>query len=365
MMKSIIKHFGILITGIWGLLACQEQQASFPVRETAQTDAFYSLASLQALQKAWETNPESDMTAYQLALWYFHRKEYNKAQEFIAKAIEIQEKAEYYLLQARCENALKNFVEAKKSLQKALKLQKNDFQILLFAFQFAIEQSEWQEAEIVLQRLEKLYPEASQITFAKGKLAFLKNDTLQAYQFLQKSIHQNPTLAESYKLLSHLYNQQNQPAKAIEWANKGLKIKPLYDSLLLEKAMAWQKLKEKDSASVYFLKAYQQNNRLYQASFFLGEEAFKAEKYQVAFNFLENAYRYAPALPKLAYYLGVCYEKQGKNEMALEFYQKAIKQDSEDMQARQALYFLKEKLERQRLQRIQDSLWRLQNQNQK
>jgi tetratricopeptide (TPR) repeat protein len=356
MQKFIYKIAFILI-----LVACQEQKARFAVQENAQIDAFYSLASLQTLQKAWENDPENDITAYQLALWYFHQKEYNKAKDFVQKALKISERAEYYLLKAQCENALKNFTEARSSLQKTLNLEKNNFQVLLFAFQFAMEQSEWQEAERYLQKLEKNYPEAPQLTFAKGKLAFLKNDTLQAYHFLQKAVEQNPAYTESYKLLSHLYNQQNQPTKAIEWANKGLKVKNLYDSLFLEKALAWQKLKEKDSAAKYFLRAYQQNNRLYQASFFLGEQALKAEKYQEALNFLENAYRYAPALPKINYFLGICYEKLGKNELALDFYQKAIKQDAEDLMARQALYFLKEKLERERMKRLQDSLWKAQS----
>jgi|GEM_PF-6773449 tetratricopeptide (TPR) repeat protein len=353
--KSI---FSCLVTLMFW--ACQEQKARFAVRENAQIDAFFSLASLQTLQKAWENDPESDVTAYQLALWYFHQKEYSKAKDFTQKALELVEKAEYYLLKAQCENGLKNFTETRKNLQQALKIGKNDFLTLFFAFHFAVEQSEWQEAEKYLQKLEKNYPEAPQLTFAKGKLAFLKNDTLQAYHFLQKAIEQNPTNTEGYKLLSHLYNQQNQPTRALEWANKGLKIRNLYDSLLLEKALALQKLKEKDSAAKYFLKAYQQNNRLYQASFFLGEQALKAEKYQEALNFLENAYRYAPALPKINYFMGLCYEKLGKNELALEFYQKATKQDAEDLVARQALYFLKEKLERERMKRLQDSLWKAQ-----
>lgn len=349
-----------VIVAILILGACTEQKANFLIHENPPIDAFYSFASLQTLQKAWENNPTSDITAYQLALWYFHHKEYSKAKDFTQKALELVEKGEYYLLKAQCENGLKNFAEARKNLQQALKIGKNDFLILFFAFHFALEQSEWQEAEKYLQKLEKNYFEAPQLAFAKGKLAFLQNDTLQAYYFLQKAIEQNPTNTESYKLLSHLYNQQNQPARALEWANKGLKIRNLYDSLLLEKALALQKLKEKDSAAKYFLKAYQQNNRLYRASFFLGEQALKAEKYQEALNFLENAYQYAPALPKINYFIGLCYEKLGRNEIALNFYQKAIQQDAEDLTARQALYFLKEKLERERMKRLQDSLWKAQ-----
>ncbi len=354
-LKCIYIIEAILILG-----ACTEQKANFLVHENPPIDALYSFASLQTLQEAWANSPKKDMIAYQLAVWHLYHKEYHKANYFIEKALEISEKAEYYLLKAQCENGLKNFVEARKNLQKALKIRKNDFLTLLFAFHFAVEQSEWQEAEKYLQIFEKNYPEATQLTFAKGKLAFLKNDTLQAYHFLQKAIEQNPTNTESYKLLSQLYNEQNQPTKALEWANKGLKIRNLYDSLLLEKALAFQKLEEKDSAAKYFLKAYQQNNRLYQASFFLGEQALKTEKYQEALHFLENAYQYAPALPKINYFMGLCHEKLGRNELALDFYRKAIKQDAEDLIARQAFYFLKEKLEQERMKRLQDSLWKAQ-----
>lgn len=361
-MKLFLSTLRRIIGGLisYVLLACQETTPKYPLQEAVQMNAFYSLASLQALQKSFERNPENPQTLYQLALWHFYHKDYVQSIGFIEKAITLQEKAEYYLLRAQCQLAQKNALEARKSLQRAYRLQDKSFRVLLFAIQFFIEQSEWQEAERFLQLLEKNYPEATQLTFLKGKFAFLINDTLRAHTYLQKAIQQNPMLFESYKLLSHLYNQQGEPHKAIYWANKGLQLYPLYDSLLLEKALAWQKLEQEDSALVYFQKAYQQNRRLYRASFVLGERALKDRRYTEALNLLENTYRYAPALPKLAYYLGVCYEKLERKQEALQFYEKAIKQDSKNLLAWQAWYILKEKIEQERLQRYRDSLYKLQ-----
>lgn len=345
------------------LLSCQENRRNIPVRENPEIEAMYSLSSLQVLQKALELNPEDAETLYKLALWYQHRKEHQKAEEYLQDALKISEDWRFHLLEAQIQYALGTTQQSYITWTKAYRLAPQHLPVLLFGLQWAVEQKDVLKAEKWISEIEKYFPKETQLFLWKAKWATEQSDTTQAFELFKRALLQDASLTEPYKHISFLYNQTQKPELALEWANKGLKIKPLYDSLLLEKAIAWQKLKENDSAFKYFLKAYQLNKNLYEASYFLGIQRWKSANYVEAISFLENTYRLKQNLPKLAYYLANCYEQTQKYSQAIEFYTKSINQEPENNLSAQALYLLKQKLEMERLKRQQDSLRKLQIEN--
>jgi len=345
--------WGLLVCAFW---ACTERNENIPIRETTDLQAIYSLSSLQILQKSLELNPEDTETLYKLALWHNYHKEYKKAETYLQEALKIREDWRFYLLEAQIQYALNLPQQSSETWAKAYRLAPQHLPVLLFGLQWAVEQKDVLKAEKRIKEIEKFFPKETQLFLWKAKWAIEQNDTTQAFQLFEQCLAQDATLTEAYKHISFLHNKTRKPEKALYWANKGLVIKPLYDSLLLEKAIAYEQLKETDSAKKYFLKAYQLNRNLYQASYFLGIETWKAGNYTEAINFFENTYRLKPNFPKLSYYLANCYEQVQKYPQALEFYEKAIRQEPENNLAVQALYFLRQKLQLERQKKLQDSL---------
>jgi tetratricopeptide (TPR) repeat protein len=349
--------WGLLVCAFW---ACTERKENIPIRETTDLQAIYSLSSLQILQKSLELNPEDTETLYKLALWHNYHKEYKKAETYLQEALKIREDWRFYLLEAQVQYALNLPRQSYDTWRKAYRLAPQHLPVLLFGLQWAVEQKDLLKTENLLKETEKFFPKDPQFFLWKAKWAVEQSDTTHALQLFEQCLAQDATFAEAYKHISFLNNKTRKPEKALFWANKGLAVKPFYDSLLLEKAIAYEQLKKTDSANKYFLKAYQLNRNLYQASYFLGIERWKSGNYTEALNFFENTYRLKPNLPKLAYYLANCYEKTQRYPQALEFYEKAIRQEPENSLAAQDLYFLKQKLELERQKKIADSLQKLQ-----
>jgi tetratricopeptide (TPR) repeat protein len=357
--QALLQVFSKIWIVFFFLLACQQNRNHLPVRENADVDAMYSLSSLQVLQKSIEMNPNDIETLYKLALWYQHRKEYKKAEEYLQDALKINEDWRFYLLEAQIQYALGAAQQSYITWAKAYRLAPQNLPVLLFGLQWAVEQKDVLKAEKWISETEKYFAKEIQLFLWKAKWATEQSDTTQAFELFKKALLQDASLTEPYKHISFLYNQTQKPELALEWANRGLLLRPLYDSLLLEKAIAWQKLKENDSAAKYFLQAYQLNRNLYEASYFLGIQRWKAANYTEAISFLENTYRLKQNLPKLTYYLANCYEQTQKHTQAIEFYTKSITQEPENNIAAQALYLLKQKLEVERQRRLQDSLKKL------
>ncbi|MCU0438908.1 MAG: tetratricopeptide repeat protein [Raineya sp.] len=350
----------IFLIAIGSLFSCSENTKNLKIRENTDIEALSSISSLQALQNALEDDPENVDILYKIALWHYYKKEYSKTESFLQKAIIIAPHWKLYLLEAQSKYKNKQITQARKSWQEAYRLEPQALPILLFGLQSAIDAQDSILANKLITKTKSIYPNDPQLYYWQGKWATTQNDTTQAFSHFTKALSFNPDLVEAYLHIATLYNHYEKHEKAIVWAKKGLQIRSKYDSLLLETAIGYQALKDIDSAQKYYSKAYLINNTLYKASYELGIQAWKAGKYQEALTLFENTYRYKKDLSKINYYIGNCHEFLEKKTVAIDFYKKAVQQEPENLISRQALASLQQKLELIRMQRIQDSLLRVQ-----
>ncbi|KOY86164.1 hypothetical protein AD998_08385 [bacterium 336/3] len=347
------------------LFSCNENTKNLKIRENTDIEAFSSISSLQALQNALDDDPDNVEILYKLALWHYHKKEYSKTENYLQKAIIIEPNWKLYLLEAQSKYKSKQFAQSQKSWKEAYRLEPQALPILLFGLQSSIDLKDSILASKLISKTINIYPNNPQVYYWQGRWATTQNDTTEAFSHFTKALSFNPDLVEVYLHISGLYNYHEKSEKAILWAKKGLYLKPKYDSLLLEIAIAYQNLKEIDSAQKYYFKAYQLNNTFYKASYQLGIQAWKAGKYQEALTLFENTYRYKTDLPKINYYIGNCHEFLDKKNLAIDFYKKAIQQEPDNIISRQSLASLQQKIELIRLQRVQDSLFRVQQETER
>jgi len=359
-MKPILLFIFIACT----FFACKENRKNLAIRENSDTEAFYSVSSLQALQNALEDEPDNVEILYKLALWHYHKQEYTKTDAYLQRAIIAEPNWKLYLLEAQSKYKTKQYSLAKKSWQEAYRLQPQALSVLLFGLQSAIDSKDSVLAIRLINKTKGTYPNDPQLYYWQGRWATTRSDTTQAFAQFSQALEYNPRLVQAYLHISALYNQYERSEKALLWAKKGLSVYPKYDSLLQETGIAYQGLKNLDSASIYYLQAYRLNASLYKASYELGIYSWKAGKYQEALSFFENSYRYQKDLPKINYYLGNCHEFLDKKNLALNFYKKAVQQEPDNLASRQALGMLQHKMELLRLQRMQDSLYRVQQEAQ-
>ncbi|MDX1902841.1 MAG: tetratricopeptide repeat protein, partial [Thermonemataceae bacterium] len=342
------------------LFACQERSQLTPIQENTDTEALYAASSLQTLQSALEDDSEDAHVLYMLARWYYAKKDYPRTQELIEKAIKKEEKWQYYLLAALNKEKLAQYTQARAFWKRAYQLNNKALTVLMWGLRYAVEQNDEQLYTAIINTMQKSYTNEANLYYWQGKWAKNKADTSKAIYFYTKALAMDKSAVPVYLSMSELFNEYEQPKKALIWANQGLTFQNNKDSLLFQKAEAYRKLKEVDSAVTYYQKVYQLNPSMYEASYQIGLFYWKLGNYTKSLTYFENVYHYAPETHKVWYYLANCYDIQNKNDLALRFYQKAVEKEPENQSYRGALYLLKQKIEQIRLLKIQDSLMRIQ-----
>lgn len=347
------------------LVACEKSYKNVEIHETNDVEALYSVNSLQVLQSALDKNPNDTEILYQLALWNYHKQEFSKAQNYLQKCVILEKNWKFYLLLSKCLYRDKKAEKAKNDWLEAYKISPKAMPVLLFGLELGFHHQDSVLVGKLIDKMEKNYPKDAKLLFWRGKWAGFQGDTLRAFAYFNQLLRASPTSAETYKEMSLLYNRFERPRRAVAWANAGLQIRPAYDSLWLQKAIAFDALKENDSALYGYEQAYKLNKKFYTASYYLGIAYWKAGKYQQSIAFLESTQQQNPNLPKLYYFLANSYEALGRNSDALAFYKKSINQEPENLPSRQGLYALQQKIQTTHLRKMQDSLLRLQVEQEK
>ncbi len=325
-----------------------------------------SEASLLALSDAVEKNEKDAQSQYKLAKKYQQLQKNTLALTHIDKALQENPlNSTYFVLKTKILINLLKYDDAFLNIEKAFTLGESGFEAYNLAAYLYINKKEYIKAEEYLQKAQNITSKEAETYYLTGKMAVERYDTARAYQNLFKTLQIKPTFTEVYKELAQLSNNYKLYNETIKYANLGIAQRPKYDSLFLLKGIAFSNAEMVDSAKRNYEKAYALVPSRYFASYQLGIINFKQHYYTKAKNYFLSAQEYKQDLTKIHFYLGVCYQAEAKEEIALEEFKKAIAQDATDLVAKQYYYMLNQKIEQEKyyklLQKQQEDFYRQQD----
>jgi tetratricopeptide (TPR) repeat protein len=284
---------------------------------------------------------------------------------------------ENYFKRAKIFVKLNDFENAKKDINSAIELNKNDGRyrllnslILREEGQFKPALEEAKNAEIlglktpeIFTTIGDLYLKNNQINEASKYLKFAldfapfngesyyynallkikKGDTASAIVFYNLAKKYKPKFVNTYKRLSEIYSTQGNTDLAKDITFELAKQYPNDAENCSIIAKIFQRRLNVDSALIFYKKAIKLKPNMFQASYDAGVMSLRNGYYKDALMFFENTQKYAPKTAFIKTNLAMCYENLGEKQKALDLYTIAYSINNYDFKAIEGIKRLEEK----------------------
>jgi tetratricopeptide (TPR) repeat protein len=342
----------------FALFACDKYNpTSDTMQKIPNENNLMNEASYKAIQDAFAKNPDASETNYQMALYKIRIKDDSTAIPYLEKALQIDSTQErYYLTLSKTYNKLKKNKKALDVLGKMKGSTEKNLESMILAGELYYEIKEYNESIKILNKALKIANKDPRVYYWKASVEVARLDSANALKNLKYALKYRPNYYQAYNLYTELFNKFEMYNFAIYYANKGIKINPKYDLLYFNKAEAFRlKRFAEDSALFFYKKTFELNPKTWQASYFLGKNAFEKGKIQEAKKYLNNTLKYKE-YPSARYYLGMCWYYSQNKEKALKEIQKAMKYDTQNLLINEWYWKIKTEIQQEKYFQYEDSI---------
>ena len=159
-----------------------------------------------------------------LARSYQQSQQLEKAIEVANNLIKQDSKIENYQLLSKIYYQNKQYQLAKETLEQALKIDPQDYQVLKDLMQINLVLKQYSAVIDNCQQMSKINPQDFKTILILSNTYLLTNQLEKSYLYLQKATEINPQNPNIYALLGNIFQQQNQEKKAIVSYQKSLEL---------------------------------------------------------------------------------------------------------------------------------------------
>lgn len=230
--------------------------------------------------------------------------------------------------------------QAIKTLQQARERFAGDIYTRLKLAEMHLIVNEFEQSRIELDNLLKIEPYNTGALYMLGQLAKEQGDTMGALLQFQRVVEQDAEHHDAYIQLGKLADELGKPI-ALQYFDNALRIDSNSLVALLNKAQYYHQRGEFDAALVIYNKAVLAHPQEESVQYNMGllymeraelsakDKAKAAEYLEKARKSFDNATKFAVDFGEAYYYLGLCYEKQGKMADARRHYENAVQMQEE------------------------------------
>lgn len=244
-----------------------------------------------------------------------------------------------YIKKLECLHRLNEYEEMEKILEYLTEQKVESDSIELWRAILLEENNNYEEAKMLLQQLilksekipeefeenllHKVFYELARISFNDSK------DWDKALFFLDKALKENPHNVFALNYKAHTYLRKNMDEEAIVWFEKVLLEKPNHYNANCILGDIYKRKEEYEQAFYYYDKQLEVNP---ESIWYLHRGLLYSELnfYNEAREDYEKAIELDPKDPNAYNNLGLVYEREGNNKLALEYYKMAIERMEED-----------------------------------
>jgi tetratricopeptide (TPR) repeat protein len=186
------------------------------------------------------------------------------------------------------------------------------------------------EAEPLLRRAVERSPEDPVGRFYLGQLLLTQHRLEEADLHLQASLRVRPDYAPLHYALSHLYAERGEMEGSLAAAERAVELDPGSAAHHHQAGQVLTLMGRRRQAMNHFIKVAELGAPSEGIAFDAGVALFTGSDYARATLAFEAAVAHNPGNLKALDYLGACYRLKGRNEKALEIYQRALVLAPED-----------------------------------
>jgi choline-sulfatase len=202
----------------------------------------------------------------------------------------------------------------------------------------------------LLAQVQEHNPGMYLVTFLLGEAALKASDWKAAQESLERSLKLNPNFDQAMTALARALHQQGKDDEALQWLEKALQANPKNLRAWYEKG--WISVaSDPDGAMVDFQRTLEIQPGFAIAHRDLGIILFQKGRFGEAAKHLAKADELGMNDARLLNFLGICYDRTGRLERAIETYHQALKLDATLAEAHLNLGFTYHRLGRQTLAR--------------
>ncbi|HVB04569.1 MAG TPA: tetratricopeptide repeat protein [Chitinophagaceae bacterium] len=337
-MKQVVR-WAFCCTLAAGLLSCH---FSGPVvNQTDVADSLYNSGQLRPYTDSIRLYPRN-------ALYYFKRSEllYN-LQQFVlsrndllrASLLNPQEPGFYYAL-GEVNLALHSLDSARHDYNKAMELDKGDQQIRLRLADVLFLLKEDGLSRLELDTLLRVDPGNAEGHGLISQVYEDQGDTARAIGEMERAVKLSPQNYDALMAMGDLYSAVHQP-KAVDFYHKAYLLDTTQEEPLYAMGLYYHKMQQDDQA-IAVLKQCIGTNHYYPGSYLeLGKIYFQHAQIENALKMFNLATKVDPMNAQAYYQMGLCNESAGKRQQARTDYRQAYALDNHMNEAKAALNRLK------------------------
>lgn len=279
--------------------------------------------AIPLMEQVREAFPRSYDVSYNLALTYFHNKNYASAAETLQTLLRWHSRAEAYNLLAVVQEQRKRYLEAVRAFQKAAELEPtNEHYRFDYGYELLRHQTDKAAAAVFASGVRD-FPRSLKLRLGLGCAYYVGGKLEEAARPLLEAIKIEPNNRLAYLLLGKTYEQAGLFREAVEEAFRTyLEREPKdawahyhYGTILYLRAQSTSK-PDFQTAKSYLNRALSINPRFAEAYLQLAIVLQTEDQNKESLPFLEKAVQSNPKLAAAHYRLGLAYRRLGQREKA-------------------------------------------------
>lgn len=298
------------------------------VKDTWRQDAVASLSSLIARRI------DLDVNYFKRARIYFDQEKYQQAVADVNQAISLKDNVgEYYLLRGKVNRELGETDQALEDARRAEALQQDIPDLYVLLADLMQEKKQYRDSQRYLATALKMAPYEGNAYYIQGMLQSRMADTVAALTSLRHALALNPRLIRTYQQISLLNTRLGNYDVALHYNTQALRRYPNRAILHLERGEIYENKYKLDSAVLSYREATRYDSSLVRAHFLTGSIYLKWKAYAAAIRAFERVLKYQENFPEASFLMGVCFERLGNDDKAVEYYTLEISRNPDDAQS--------------------------------
>lgn len=203
-------------------------------------------------------NPNHATAYYMLGKIYKEKKEYSSAENYLQKAISIEKKNVWFIIElAHILDLQENYQQSIKYWAKVCELKPESEYYIYYYSQACIMTQNYKEVLKSYTKLEKLVGHNDEITRAKVEIWLFLNDVKNAVKEYDMLITEDPSNENYYLQAANLYIINNMQEKALPYFSKVMEINPDNAEIQLTMADYYNKIGEQEAAYNAYVKVFE------------------------------------------------------------------------------------------------------------
>jgi tetratricopeptide (TPR) repeat protein len=320
------------------LFACSGNEKSQEKMVSLKTPTDPADARVARLSEAIEKDPKNVALISQRSKLYLEIKQFEKALADAEKAISLDNSnGEFYFLKAKAQRGLNRLEAALNSAKTAETKNFASPELFILEGEIFLIIKQYQKAIDYLNQALKLSSFNEYAYFYKGLVYAESGDTARAISNLQTAVEQNPEFVDSYNELAKIHTAKKQFKEAHQYLESGIRFEPGNSFLHYNEGVNLVAQHYPDSAVTSFKLALSTDSAMYMARYNLGVIAYNKNQFADAVSNFEKVLKFENKLPQLNLLLADSYEKAGRKEDAIKYYNEVLQKTPDNVYAQKAL----------------------------